>query len=168
MKRRTGAAIVSFESFDALHDEGREMVRSGFALAKERAERGDWFAAFCFLWMSFNGWTSCVTGGSFDKQMINALRDNEALQHEFSDLMKRSEVFRNDIRMFSSKWPVKKVAPTNIRGEPPEPQGWSADQEARWEQLVSAIYRVRCNLFHGNKGTYVVSPESSLERPRYR
>jgi hypothetical protein len=162
MKRRPTAVTVTFQNFDNLHDEGKEMIRSWCALAKERAERGDWFVAFCFLWMSFNGWISCITGGGTDRQMIDALCDDETLKGDFDDLMRRSTDFRNYLGTFSSKWPIKDGAQGNIRRRP-EPQEWTVDRKPRWEQLLNAVYRVRCNLFHGNKGTYVERDKDLIE-----
>jgi PAS domain S-box-containing protein len=84
------------------------------------------------------------------------------------------------IDAFSNLWPilnirdaVKKLGPqmdwpSNLEqfwskcdqlGVQRQPQYWASENKASWEQLLRAIYQVRCNLFHGGK-----SPNNARDR----
>jgi hypothetical protein len=81
--------------------------------------------------------------------------------------------FRSRVESFSEWWPIFSVqdvrkkrgrdAPfqfgsreefyaAHIRSDiKRSPQTWVHGQQPRWHDLVTACYRVRCNLFHGDK-----------------
>jgi hypothetical protein len=144
----------------------------------DRADRthGDVFTSFYFLWMSFNGWMSCVTGLELDSKMIEALGADRRLSAAFLELKKQDKDFGDSVLEFAEWWPIfssadarKKMGINFIyelrdradfarqavdRKIRHRPKDWVSGQEPRWSELIWAIYQVRCNLFHGVKSPH--------------
>lgn len=141
---------------------------------------GESFEGLIFAWIAFNGWASCVTGKDTDKEMIEALSLHDGLRGDFDSLLVSDPSFREAADDFRSHWPVIKaqeLAELNIwvaEGRSREervaeylrlgatrfsPPCWLRHREEGeevpldWPHTVSAIYQLRCNLFHGHKGT---------------
>lgn len=122
----------------------KELIRSWYHnKAKNETEP---FYKFLCLWICFNAWLDFSSEKNTDAEMINWLVSSTAVS---SDLIRSYEnmsittVGRQHLENLVSFSPIKDargdragivIASTNDR-----------------ENIIRAIYRVRCNLFHGGK-----------------
>jgi hypothetical protein len=173
----TGAVIR--HRFEELHEEGRKLIQSWAQRAVAQADCSDReaFEPFIFGWIAVNGWACCVTGEDRDGDCLDALLLDADLDREFkellaTDLMAATRDFQSSWPIFSSKgigynveWNgtreqvigrYKKIAPPP--GRKPACTFFHRDRGEEvpidWPHTLSAIYQVRCNLFHGYKGVY--------------
>lgn len=174
--------------FQRLHVDGRRLVAHWFNLASERSEcdPADSFEPFIYAWISFNGWASCCTELDQDRQLIEALSMSSELVDQFDRSIEESASFRAIAERFRSFWPVFKAqelrrlrAPMHQEGDRQHIIAGYFESGARsfappcfrrhadsgeeipldWPHVLSAIYQVRCNLFHGDK-----VPHSEIDR----
>lgn len=168
----TGVNMIDFQRFEALRPEARGVV---FNLLEQSQDARRPFERFMFLWMSFNGWMNCVTNGDFEARMIEELASDLALAAAFERIVLGGDN-AGIIHEFAEWWPIfdvksiRKVVGIDglyqhqYRDEFLEahsanpkvkrkPERWVAGHRPRWEDLVWAIYQVRCNLFHGDKAS---------------
>ncbi len=172
---------VDFDRFRRLHSEGKQLVRGWFERAYSAKENEDeCFEAFIFAWFAVNGWAACVTEIDRDMEYIKALQRTDELNAEFHKLLEHDAAFRDAATTFQTFWPIFKAqslrraglyAPSDIRIEVVEhylaqgitefePECWQSHREAGepvpldWPHTLAAIYRVRCNLFHGEKSAH--------------
>jgi hypothetical protein len=168
--------------FRALHQEGQHLVKSWFDRAYEaRNDEAECFEAFIFAWFAVNGWAACVTGKDGDAEYIRALGRSRELREQFQSLLAKDGGFSQVAGTFHSLWPIFKAqdirrgahhAPANL--DRPEiiqhyldaglsayaPECWGSHRAAGepvpldWPHTLAAIYRVRCNLFHGEKSAH--------------
>jgi len=172
---------VDLNLFIHLHPEGQRLIRGWFERAQQERDcpdRGS-FEPFIFAWIAFNAWGCCVTGEDYDRQMINALKEDEHLNRLFAEHLENEDAgLSQAARDFQSYWPIFKVQDLRHRGiwqrhngnradivreyldggaDTYDPQveghpGAMGDQiPLSWTNTLPAIYRVRCNLFHGEK-----------------
>ena len=165
-----------------LHPEGSRLISSWFS--KAWAQRNDddaIFESFIFAWFSVNAWAACVTGVDRDAEYIRRLQRDAGLRQKFLDLVTTDPAFNDAARRFHSMWPVFKaqsIRRTQVQADQGlsraetvrhyfemgvaefEPDCWSVHQEAGeavpldWAHTLQTIYRVRCNLFHGEKSAH--------------
>jgi hypothetical protein len=175
--------------FQELHQEGRKLIQSWAERAAAQfdcAER-DSFEPFIFGWIALNGWACCVTAEDRDSDYLDALLLDADLDRGFkellaTDLLAAAGEFQSTWPIFSSKdigynaeWggtrqqvieryrtinppPGRKPACAflhRVRGE---------EVPVDWPHTLSAIYQVRCNLFHGYKGVYSENDVSIVSR----
>lgn len=96
--------MINFENFGTLHPDGRRLTID--FLERAHHERHNAFPAFMLLWISFNGWISCVTGLERDAEMVEALGKNLLLSQAFLRLMREDGEFRHTVSRFAEWWPV--------------------------------------------------------------
>lgn len=161
--------MVSFSNFHRLNPAARYVAIELLANADGQPPS---FMAFVYRWMGFNGWMSAVTLGDSDREIIDALAAAPRLIDGYDQLTARDAAFAEAVTAFAAMWPVlnaKSVraklgyaafnhhdrpallalcAANNVRQQP---RRWMARSVPSWEQLLRAIYQVRCNLFHGEK-----------------
>jgi len=175
---------VSFDNYVGLHREGKRLICGWFNRAWRNRDCSpeNSFEPFIFAWIAFNSWGMCVTGYERDVDIIDALAVNQKLSEDFQELMGDSKEFREAARKFHRLWPIFKVQsirrkglyyhfPNWERGEiieyylnhdvkDYEPRCWKYHRERGeevpldWAHTLKAIYRVRCNLFHGEKAAH--------------
>jgi hypothetical protein len=167
----SGNDMVSFGNFAELHPDARRLTEDLLQAANDR--RHDPFYSFSLLWMSFNGWMSCVTEAERDAKMVDDLGTDPRLAGAFVDIRNGDAEFRALVQEFAECWPIFNsnhvrrrlgsafaykyasradfVADLTGRKVGRRPLGWVAGQQPRWADLLSAIYQIRCNLFHGVK-----------------
>lgn len=168
------------DRFLHLHPDGRGLVRQWFerALAEQQDQQGSPFEAFIFLWFSFNGFAACVTGIDRDAEIIRKAGNCPSFRAQFDDLRSGDPGFASVTNSFAASWPIFKVQDLrrlhllysdhlsrreqiahylSVPGAAHEP-GCFAYHVSRgeavptdWPHTLQAIYRVRCNLFHGEK-----------------
>jgi hypothetical protein len=156
----------------------RKLISGWFTLASKRLENDEdnCFEAFIFAWIAFNGWASCISGIDLDKDMILALKKYEPISTKFEELFDTDACFRSYATLFSQFWPIFEVKSTrhvHYEGDDDRekiikiyfdsdatvysPQCWKRHktQDSKipvdWPHMLDALYRVRCNLFHGEK-----------------
>lgn len=173
--RLTEDLEVRPDRFQQLHVDGRELVTRWIKRANA-APRSDPFEAFIYAWIGFNGWATCVCDEDTDSRLIQMLQVDPGVTANFADLMSRDQ-FRAAAYAFSSFWPIFRVSdlPDAIRRRRPEKKGrravtehyhsncptaarapdchltHSSPMDPDWAHTLEALYRVRCNLFHGQK-----------------
>lgn len=116
--------------------------------AKAKREDDD-FSKFVFLWFCFNAWLAYESRKGSDRAMVNWLKGDTA-QHS---LLKQSYdrpfdsgtgVLRSRIEALINYGSI----PNSRRRHEKKIRVHSVDD---FSNVVEAIYRVRCNLFHGGK-----------------
>jgi len=167
---RSGAAAQNFVR-DVLNQADRNL---------EGLDAFHWYGAFLFLWASFNHWGARVTGAETDAEMISGLGRDRRLTQIFNDLVQEDRAFNSVIAAFSRQWPIFSVLHVRRAGlyeymvengrldvrerllAAGVKRGPSGDYLAgvpTWRQTLEAIYVVRCNLAHGDKGEAEDDPE---------
>lgn len=184
-KDEIGRKRVQFSNFDLLHPDGRRLIKNWYHRARERSHEGDFgeFEAFIFLWISFNGWASCVARENRDAFWIEMLCADTQLNKLFDDFLTEDTEFYSSVIDFSEFWPIfsvvdlreRRIVPSNhdhrsrkeltsyylengaARYQPACWKRHALVNEAcplTWPHVLKAIYTVRCNLFHGEKGRH--------------
>lgn len=148
---------------------------------KKDGDNNKLFESFSFTWFAFNAWGACVTGveGS-DKKMIIELMQEQRMRKDFAMLRNSSDArFRQYTDQFAQLWPIFDVRTIkndqhshiddNVDRETVikyyleqeeirfSPFCWTTHVQQGdnisidWPHTLSALYQVRCNLFHGSK-----------------
>jgi len=162
--------MVRFQNFHEMEPGAYGVVRTLVANAGEPNQ--DQFLPFVLLWMAFNGWLSAVTDRDRDSKMLADIAAHTKVRAKYDQLINDSATFRTGIEDFERLWPIfdtraarRSIGISQFRQmdraavlaclNPRHiyPHGWikSADTPPSWEHTLYALYRVRCNLFHGQK-----------------
>lgn len=170
-----GGRRVVPSRFRDLHPDGRALVTRWIGRAADERD-GEPFEAFIYGWIGLNGWAACVCAEEQDTAQLQMMQLDPGLTQNFLDLMSGDE-FRNAALGFSSMWPIFRVSrlPEAVRSSRPKKGGRRAvtsyyqsecpdaqrapdchlihtgDIHPDWSHTLEALYRVRCNLFHGQK-----------------
>lgn len=180
---------VNLAHLSDLGSDGHTLINGWFdkAWRLREAEGGSAFEAFIYAWFAVNGWAACVTGQDDDSKIVRSLAADLRLRREFSKLMAGDRTFLELVNRFSDFWPIFEVKGLRRLGIPRqyegnrtevvasylhaganvfEPHCWqehSVRQEpcpCDWPHTLAAIYRVRCNLFHGEKAAHSVMDQT--------
>ena len=161
----------------------RGWLRRGRAATAEPPRES--FEPFIFTWIALNAWAASVTGFDNEREWMTALVQSGWLNESFRKGYEASPGLREAADQFAGLWPIAKVqelrrlqptfvASTDDYGSAEtraqrlvaagarefEPACWARHLEAGeqvvdWPHTLRAVYRVRCNLFHGEKGADV-------------
>jgi hypothetical protein len=175
---------VVFDRFTYLHPEGRKLISGWFERAwqAQGATGEDCFEPFIFAWFAMNGWAACITEKDNDKAYLDALMRDPTICGDFLRLLSASEtLFASSASAFARLWPifeVKSLRKLGLVGVQTgardavinrhlaagatvfEPECWKEHKDAGepvpldWPHTLAALYRVRCNLFHGEKAAH--------------
>lgn len=178
------ASRLDLNRYSYLHPEGRRLITGWFDRAWEArdSESEDCFEAFIFAWFSVNGWAACVTGLDRDADYVEALSRDHSVHQEFDRLISvPTSPVAVYATQFAELWPIFEVKDLRRRrimrfhrGDRDdivstyltagatkfEPQCWKKHKDegkevpVDWPHTLSALYRVRCNLFHGEKAAH--------------
>ena len=171
-----GMAIQSI-NYDALHGEGTKLIDQWLsrALDKENGGEGRAFERFIYAWIAFNGLASCLTGKEKDSEILAAIAGCPSLQLAFDRQKADSLAFSRQVAALCGEFPIFRVS--DIRGKELkmshdrqersemrnlyrqegvecEPRCWFTHADGcpqDWAHVLFGIYRVRNNLFHGEK-----------------
>jgi hypothetical protein len=150
-------------------------------LTRAQQAQGE-FESFVFTWIAFNGWAACVTSFDGDVEWKYALMLSTSLQQRFDEVVanEQSELSRA-AREFHSMWPIFKAQEIRRAGTARgrsrerrvivqhylgiglrkfEPACWVRHRDEGspvpldWPHTLCVLYRVRCNLFHGEKSVH--------------
>lgn len=129
----------------------------------------------------FNGWAACVTDSDRDWEIIEALAADESINRKFEQAKEGNKYFAAIVADFVEMLPIFDVRTLRRRGVQQntrknrrdqvliylsqganrfEPQCWQRHYEAGedipldWSHIITALYKVRCNLFHGLKAAH--------------
>jgi hypothetical protein len=143
----------------------------------------DCFEPFIFSWIALNGWAACITKLDRDRDWLDAITLNNNIAARFSSMLHdNTEHLLTKAQSFSVCWPIFKAQAIRSSGRVRrqeqgnrdqivqyylaggirqyEPQCWERHQQdpagppLDWPHIVAALYRVRCNLFHGEKAAH--------------
>jgi hypothetical protein len=142
----------------------------------------DSFEPFIFDWFALNGWAACVSGVDQDRAYLDALMCDRRMCEDFLRLVPDSgSPFGSRAADFAQRWPIFEVRELRRRciisyseGDRDtmvnnylslgackfQPQCWKRHRDAGepvpldWPHTLAALYRVRCNLFHGEKSSH--------------
>lgn len=173
---------LDLESHRRLHEDGQRLISAWFERAwGERLNEQATFEGFIFSWMAVNAWAACVTGEDLDREYMHCLKEDGGLRERFQLVTDQHPEVRSDAQEFVSLLPifkaqklrragvfgqdgmaraelVQRYLAEGIREFEPECAEW---HQARgepvpcdWPHVIAAIYRVRCNLFHGEKSAH--------------
>jgi len=159
------------------------------AWAQRECAPEDTFEPFVFAWISFNGWAACITEMDRDREWLDALLVNSEIAEKFAQLkLGRAEgsPVSDHVRAFGELWPIFRAQEIRRRGiyrrnedertavvqqyldahlTEYQPKCWRRHADAGervpvdWPHTLEALYRVRCNLFHGEK-----APHSEMDQ----
>lgn len=139
--------------------------------------------AFIYAWIAFNGWASCCFEiEEEDAELLRHVRSDTRLQIVFDDLRSPAGVLAEPVSSFGTMWPIFQATEVrkthdqamvayahggrsalikhylefhpNAKREPNCHSGHPHGMESDWFHTLPALYRVRNNLFHGNKSSY--------------
>jgi anti-anti-sigma factor len=136
---------------------------------------------FLYAWIALNGWAVRITGLDKNKDWLDALMLSRPITERFAELTAdHNSAISRHLRAFHECWPVFKSQDIPGKLEAASPPGtprrqvvqnylaaqlthyappcWSrhtrgegGECPADWAHTLSALYRVRCNLFQGGK-----------------
>jgi hypothetical protein len=179
---------LNWVRYEVLHRDGKKLIDSWFARANRRADctAKESFEPFIFCWIAFNAWASCVTQEDSDRAMIRKVANCTDLNEAFINLYAQNTSFKLAVDAFAALWPIFKAQELRRHGRIDRtgkkrrelveyylkheeisfaPECWRYHLEKRnegvpadWPHTIETIYRVRCNLFHGEK-----SPHSEMD-----
>ena len=159
---------------------------------KERGPESS-FEPFIFAWIAFNAWAVCVTDKDSERDWLRSLMRDRIMNERFNSLVsnRKSVVSRYAIE-FHSLWPIFKAQTLRrkqaFRGyhhpnrqsminfyyengiKDFEPGCSKRHREEGhpipndWPHTLYALYRVRCNLFHGEKSAHIESDQMIVYR----
>jgi hypothetical protein len=140
------------------------------------------FEPFIFTWIALNAWGECVTGQERDEAWVKSLAQDQSLNDSFSAYLNAPDAngYKAAAEQFRGYWPIPRVQVWR-RDRSRRPATNTVHDRARffaehhipsepacalrhfdhgeqipldWEHFLPATYRVRCNLFHGEKSPY--------------
>ncbi len=159
------------------------------AWEKRDSKAENCFEPFIYAWIALNGWAACISGLDQDSQWKDALSQCKKICKDFEKLVAdKNSALSAYAFEFSELWPIFRVqeirsklgrfmvSSNSNRNEMVEyyinkgiakfePQCWVSHHEegtqppVDWPHTLAALYRVRCNLFHGEK-----APHSEMDQ----
>jgi len=102
------------------------------------------FDKFICLWISFNAWGTHESQKDHDRDMIEWAKKNDLLRETFNTLTLDPD-FNNMLKQF------KNMCPTPRHRTWKGPDKVTTSDIKKWNEVLEAIYVMRCNLIHGRK-----------------
>jgi hypothetical protein len=174
---------VDLRRYSLLHPEGRQLISGWFKRAwRERnCQQDEAFEPFIFAWFAFNGWAACVSDIDRDRDIIEALAADITINNDFARTIQINQDVSTCIERFVELLPIFDVKSLRRKGilrkftenrqervnyylshgaNQFEPRCWQRHRDVGelmpvdWGHIIHAIYKVRCNLFHGLKAAH--------------
>jgi hypothetical protein len=188
--RPASALKVNLAAYHQLQPDGQRLIRGWFRRASHMADdpRGDTFEAFIFAWIAYNGWAACCSDEDSDAVQNDAMASSTALCEDFRYLLADDALFAHLVSRFYELWPifsaselrhnriegrgstrrelVEQYLAAGIRSRPGCYEAHRTPAESipmDWPHTPSAIYQVRCNLFHGERAAPSESDRSIVD-----
>ncbi len=103
---------------------------------------------FISLWIAFNGWMKNKFGEqTTDYDLIENVISHGPIERIFQELKEGNDGFKVDLRK------IQKLTVEDMRYIGSENERNMYEYDDTFRSLMKLIYQVRCNLFHGRKGT---------------
>ena len=122
-----------------------QQIKTLIKVWREKARReNDHFLKFFLLWICFNAWLEYRSGEDIDAKMIGWLANQDKSSSDLVESYERCKNkadFKSYLKFLVDNSPFK-----DSRGKRPD---ITVRDEDDFENIVEAIYRIRCNLFHG-------------------
>jgi hypothetical protein len=177
------AKDVKLQRYWDLLPNGRELIKQWFDRGWERRDcpPKQSFEPFIYTWFAFNGWASCVTELDHDRVWKDALsltpKPCDAFSNFVNDpnscgltlaqeflqcwpIFDARDIKLNEAHLYDEVSREKAISHYFAKGvNKYEPACWKRHKDANkevplnWPHTLSALYQLRCNLFHGEKGT---------------
>lgn len=115
------------------------------------------FSKFLFLWICFNAWLAYKSGEDNDRDMIDWLKKQNSQSSDLVacfDACKTKNTFVDSLKSFKDNSPF-----IDSRGKR---RDITVTSENDFENIVEAIYRVRCNLFHGGSEAHETETQRQI------
>lgn len=110
---------------------------------------------FIALWIAFNGWMRKKFGeDKKDWELIDGVKDLENMKDVYTRLTKSNQNFKRALHELS-EYTVANMKCSHDRRK-------DKKYEKTYESLIDTIYQIRCNLFHGRKGTQETEEDYKL------
>jgi len=176
---RVAETALRIHAHTWLNPETQRLIEGWFELAHRGLYTSEApFESFIYGWIAVNAWAAVITDEDTDYKYLGELKADPELRKQFRTLLDSDPEFREAATGFSAFWPIfqaKKIrraelsAPRNcpraelvshyldkgIHDFSPDCAVWhrSIGEEVPvdWPHTLDAVYRVRCNLFHGEK-----------------
>jgi hypothetical protein len=105
----------------------------------------DLFSRFVFLWFCLNVWLAHESEQYHDRDMINWVKaaPESSLRRAFTQI--------DDIQSIDGLAQLSPIRGDSMRRRDRERQNIEIQDRYDFENIVEAIYRIRCNLFHARK-----------------
>jgi len=177
-----GRQSIDLRKHDYLHPDGHRLITTWFERAwRARLDEECTFESFVFAWIAVNAWAACITGKDRDSEYMDRLVHDSGLHLAFDQLYHGNPSFYDEAEAFFDLLPIFKAqhlrriflhldesVPRKERircyfgeglteFEPACAQFHLARGETiprDWPHFIQAVYRVRCNLFHGEKSAH--------------
>lgn len=111
---------------------------------------GDQFASFVFIWFCFNTWLEHITNKDTDVGMIKELAERKqstlSLTEAYDSAFAEDKFLQRSVQDLINKSQEEPIRDVRGKKDP-----ISIVDENDFSNIVWAIYRIRCNLFHGGK-----------------
>lgn len=173
---------LSLDKHRHLHPDGHRLITTWFDRAwRMRGNDASAFESFVFAWIAVNAWAACVTGEDRDREYMDRLAHDPGLRAAFDNLRASSADFEQAAEAFFRLLPIFKAQQLRRNGihlgeHVPRDERIRRYFEAGladfepvcaklhldrgepiprdWPHFIQAVYRVRCNLFHGEKSAH--------------
>mgnify|MGYP001565911164 CR=1 FL=1 len=124
-------------------DVKKEFIETWIERAARENEAVDEGDKFMCIWVAFNAWLKGeYSETASDSSLIESVKQNQILQNLFEELKNNEEYDRLLTNLTSYR----------IRDmRDPENESKMVRYDDSFETLISTLYRIRCNLFHGRK-----------------
>lgn len=151
-------------------------------------KEGNALKSFMLLWVAFNSWTTCVTELDTDKKINMILSESGRFANNFASAFGANEHFQTSVVALSGFFPVydgrayrRKAASLGapisadlvlFRGDgdnwgiAKSPPNWLVGNQPTWRDCLLGIYKIRCNLFHGQKQQTIQSDVAIVAHAR--
>lgn len=185
-------ADVRHERFDQL-GQGRRVIHSWFERGWRGRDNpeSECFEPFIFTWIALNGWAECVTDlDRRDQDWVQSIAAEPDLAAVFHSLLSEDPVINEAAVEFTRFWPIPRLQALRRRAE--LMNSWHSNAQATetfaragvdlgprcafrhqvrhegipldWSHFLWALYRARCNLFHGEKNPYHWGDQAVIAR----
>lgn len=170
--------VIQRELFGRLHPDSRDLITGWATRALTEAvsaDRPSHFEGFIYLWFAVNGWGACVAEADKDWRWVDAVAGDPDLSRTFDGFLRSDPRLRETAQVFAALWPIFRSSeirrrriqiPTDYSRSRRvqayfdqdltgfQPSCWEAHESRPpldWAHTFKTLYRVRCNLFHGEK-----------------
>jgi hypothetical protein len=135
------------------HKHLRKLIIDWFNRSQGKVIQFDIFDRFASLWIAFNSWMGYESQNEHDRDMIEWAKTNADLKNTYAQLIS------NDSRFVQVVKALKDMCPVERNREYKGSREVNIADIKNFDEVLEAVYVIRCNFFHGQK-----SPENQRDR----